>query len=409
MGKTDVTTASAAERYRRTLARGALVFRWVSLAWLAVLALSDGDALERPVLAWISIGVAAAWTLWLSLSDVRPTNAVLAVDLVLCTYLMLLSGLVIAEGDVVSNRPFFAAAYPVNAVLLWAIMRGSVAGVIAGAVLGTALVLTRPLNGIGFDELTRSEWQNIGGATVLYLVGGAAVGLVLRVLTESGTALERATTELLIERERAGRLAERESLAREIHDSVLQALALVHKRGRELSKQKTVPSAEVARLAEIAGRQETELRGLILRQPQDPPSGRVQLRDALEREARAVDDVVVTVSSVGAVVVDAHAAGEIAAAARQALENVARHAQATRSSIFAEEENGFVVVTVRDDGKGFEFDEASLRANNKVGMLRSMKGRIVDLGGTMTVDSAPGRGTEIEFRVPLKQQQGESR
>jgi signal transduction histidine kinase len=66
------------------------------------------------------------------------------------------------------------------------------------------------------------------------------------------------------------------------------------------------------------------------------------------------------------------------------------------------------VVTIRDDGKGFEFDEASLRASNKVGMLKSMKGRIVDLGGTMTVNSAPGRGTEIEFRVPTTQN-GEGR
>jgi len=398
-----MTIAPAAERYRRTLARGALVFRWVSLAWMAVLALSDMGSLERPVLAWISIGVAAAWTLWLSLSDVLPSNAVLAVDLVVCTYLLLLSGLVIPQGDVVTARPFFAAAYPVNAVLLWAIVRGSSAGMLAGAVLGAALALTRPLNGIDFIDLTRSEWQNIGGATVLYLVGGAAVGLVVRVLTESGAALEKTTRELLAERERAGRMAERESLAREIHDSVLQALALVHKRGRELSTAKTVPSAEVARLAEIAGRQEAELRGLILRQPQDAPSGHVRLRDALEREARAVNDVSVTVSSVGAVVVDAHAAEEIAAAARQALENVARHAQATRSSVFAEEENGFVVVTIRDDGKGFEFDEASLRASNKVGMLKSMKSRIVDIGGTMTVNSAPGRGTEIEFRVPMTQ------
>lgn len=399
-----MTIAPAAERYRRTLARGALVFRWVSLAWMAVLALSDMGSLERPLLAWISIGVAAAWTLWLSLSNARPTIVVLAVDLVVCTSLMLLSGLVIPQGEVVTTRPFFAAAYPVNAVLLWAIMRGSAAGVLAGAVLGVALVLTRPLNGIDFIDLTRSEWQNIGGATVLYLVGGAAVGLVVRVLTESGAALEKTTRELLAERERAGRLAERESLAREIHDSVLQALALVHKRGRELSTAKAVPSAEVARLAEIAGRQEAELRSLILRQPQDAPTGRVRLRDVLEREARAVNDVSVTVSSVGAVVVDAHTAEEIAAAARQALENVARHAQATRTSVFAEEESGFVVVTVRDDGRGFEFDEAALQAGNKVGLLKSMKGRIVDLGGTMTLDSEPGRGTEIEFRVPIAQQ-----
>lgn len=406
MAAHGVVTSSAAERYRRTLARGALVFRWVSFTWMGVLAVSDMGTLERPLLAWASIGVAGAWTLWLSLSNSRPTNLVLAADLALCTYLVLLSGVVIPESSVVTNRPFFAAAYPVNAVLLWAIVRGSAAGVAAGGVLGVALILTRPLNGVAFGELTRPEWQNIGGATVLYLVGGAALGLVSRLLIESGTALEKTTGELLVERERAGRLAERESLAREIHDSVLQALALVHKRGREPSAAGTVPSTEVARLAEIAGRQEEELRGLILRRLQDEPSGRVSLRDALEREARAVDGVAVTVSSVGAVVVGARAASEIAAAARQALENVVRHAEASRSSIFAEEEHGYVVVTVRDDGKGFSFDEALLQANNKVGMIKSMRGRIVDLGGTMTVNSSPGRGTEIEFRVPLTQHSG---
>ena len=36
-------------------------------------------------------------------------------------------------------------------------------------------------------------------------------------------------------------------------------------------------------------------------------------------------------------------------------------------------------------------------------MLKSMKGRIEELGGTMDVHSAPGRGTEIEFRLPAKQ------
>lgn len=398
--------SSAAERYRRTLSRGALVFRWVSLAWMSVLALTDMGTLERPVIAWVAIGVAAAWTLWLSLSDSPPSHAVLGLDLVVCTSLVLISGLVVSEGVTITNRPFFAAAYPVNAVLLWAIVKGPAAGMISGAITGLAFALSRPLNGIAFTELTRPEWQNIGGATVLYLVGGAAVGLVARVLVQSGDALEKTTNELLTERERAGRLAERESLAREIHDSVLQALALVHKRGRELGMSKSIAPDEVARLADIAGKQEAELRSLILRQPHDAASSRLSLRDALEKQARGVEGVKVTVSSVGPVVLEAHVTAEMAAAVRQALENVARHAHATHASVFAEHEAGVVTVAVRDDGGGFVYDESVLETEGKVGMLKSMKGRIVDLGGAMSVDSAPGRGTEIEFQVPLDERDG---
>src|SRR5680860_1244411 len=194
---------------------------------------------------------------------------------------------------------------------------------------------------------------------------------------------------------------QRESLAREIHDSVLQALALVHKKGRELAQSPAVPPAEVAHLADIAGRQEVELRSLILRQPQHVATGRSSLRDALESQARTIDSPPVTVSAVGALALDSHVVTELAAATRQALENAARHADDTRVTVFAEEDNGFVVVSVTDDGRGFDYDEVRLEAEGKVGMLKSMKGRVVDLGGTMKVVNAPTGGTEIEFRVPL--------
>ena len=69
--------------------------------------------------------------------------------------------------------------------------------------------------------------------------------------------------------------------------------------------------------------------------------------------------------------------------------------------MFAEAEDGWVTVSVRDDGRGFDYDEDRLRADGKVGMLKSMKGRVEDLGGRMRVTTAPGRGTEIEFRVPV--------
>jgi signal transduction histidine kinase len=211
---------------------------------------------------------------------------------------------------------------------------------------------------------------------------------------------QQATDELVRERERAARLAERESLARQIHDSVLQALALVHKRGAELGASPAPAPEDVARLAELAGEQEASLRSLILREPEEPPAGQRSLREAIEQAGRAVNGVPVTVSAVGPIWMARRQADEIAAAVREALANVAEHAGATRAVVFADEEDGQVVVSVRDDGVGFSYDEARLRAEGKAGVLKSMKGRIEDMGGGMQVRSVSGGGTEIEFRAP---------
>ena len=388
------------ERYRRMLAGGILVFRWVWLTWMVALAATTTVAFRQPGLAWASIGLAAAWTAWLTATRHRWTTAALWGDLAICLWLVLASGLVVPEGQVISGRPFFATGYPLSAPLFWGASRGVAGGLAAGLLLGTAHVMSRPLNGIAFDELRGPHFQNLAGAVLNYVVAGFAIGIVSRVLVRSAEALATASQSLIRERERAARLAEREKLARQIHDSVLQALSLVHKRGRELTAMDQIPSEEVAKLSQIAAREEAELRSLILRDPEDAPKGRASLREALEEAARGIEDVTVAVSAVGPIWLQRTQLEELTAAVRQALENVVRHANASRATIFAERENGEIVVSVRDDGKGFVYDENELRAAGKAGMLRSMKGRAEELGGRMTVTSAPGRGTEVEFRIP---------
>ena len=388
------------ERYRRMLAGGLLVFRWVWLLWMIALAVSAADQFQRPGVAWVSIGVAAAWTAWLTATRHRWTTPSLWVDLVICAWLVLASGLVVAEGDVISGRPFFATGYPLSAALFWGASRGVLGGAIAGAVLGLAHIASRPLNAVELADLTGPQVQNLAGAVLNYLVAGTAVGIVSRVLVRSAEALSEASRSLIAERERAARLAEREKLARQIHDSVLQTLSMVHKRGRELADAPTIPADEVRRMSQLAARQEAELRSLILREPEEAPRGRASLRESLEVAARSVEGVEVTVSSVGPIWLQRNHAEELTAAVRQALENVVRHADAGSATVFAEQENGEVIVTVRDSGKGFEYDEERLRREGKAGMLKSMKGRAEELGGRMLVTSSPGRGTEIEFRIP---------
>jgi transposase len=125
------------------------------------------------------------------------------------------------------------------------------------------------------------------------------------------------------------------------------------------------------------------------------------LRAALEALA-AERALPVTVGATGALWLPARQVEELSAAVRQALDNVVEHADASRVALFAEEDAGAVVLTVRDDGRGFTYDERRLLDQGKIGLAKSIKGRVEQLGGSMVVTSRPGAGTEIELRVPTR-------
>jgi two-component system, NarL family, sensor kinase len=90
------------------------------------------------------------------------------------------------------------------------------------------------------------------------------------------------------------------------------------------------------------------------------------------------------------------------AAARELLSNVAQHADARDVRMSLAEENGYVVVAIRDDGKGF--DEATLSerlARGHIG-IASQKARLESVGGRLMIASSAGRGTTAEVRVPRR-------
>jgi signal transduction histidine kinase len=389
---------SEAERGTAVLSLGILAFRWVSLAWMAVLALTAGE-LRRPWLAGATIALLAAWTAWLSVARPRPAWPVLATDLALAGALNLVAGLVMPERSV-GERPWFAAGYPVAAAVTWGAARGVAGGVAAGLALGISLVAGQLANGVDLAAEQPVVLLQLAGGMLNFVLAGGAVGLVARLLERSAGQLRRATEETIRARERAARLAERESLARQIHDSVLQALTLVHKRGRELAAAGPTPPDQVAGLAEMAAGQERALRALVLRDPDDGPTGAASLRAGLEAVAAAEWSLPVTVGATGPIWLPARQVEELTAAVRQALDNVVEHAGASRVALFAEEDGGTVVVTVRDDGRGFAYDERRLAAEGKIGLAKSIKGRVEQLGGRMLVTSRPGAGTEVELRVP---------
>jgi signal transduction histidine kinase len=387
---------SPAERAVGSMDRAILIFRWAALAWVVLSAWSE-PPFVRPWLVVASLGVVGAWTLWLTLTKAPVRGKVLVVDVAIAAGMHMVSGLVVPPGDVVV-RPLFALSYPFCAILSAGAAYGPTAGIATGMVMSASYFLSRPLNGM--PDLSSIQIKHLANGSIQFVFAGLLFGIVSSLLRRSSEEVRRATAEAITAREKAAGLAERESLGRQIHDSALQVLALIHKKGMELAESGAPAPEEVAALAELAKDQEAALRSLILRKPQEVHEGQGSLRDALEGVASKVKGLEVTVSSVGPVWLPSRVLKELVAAVEQALANVAEHARATKVAVFADHQGGLAQVTVRDDGVGFEFDEDRFRAEGKFGVLNSMQGRVQAVGGDMRIESTVGSGTEVEFRVP---------
>jgi len=398
----NASGTSEVEPGMRGLWLGVLVYRWATFVWMAAvaLALTVRQDLRLPGLALVAVLVILAWNVWLSLTGGWERTLDRRIDLGLALALLPLSGLVMNE-EAIRNTLFFATSFPATAALTFGAGSGVAGGLFAGAALSLGLVASRAANGLPPGELTGDDWGVLLNGVFYYLSAGGAAGVVRRVLVRSAAERSLAVEEATRQREKAARLAEREALGREIHDSVLQALALVRKRGKELTGP-SVSAEEIHELVELAGRQEQALRVLLNEPHAEPPEGMVSLRTTLEAAAFGVQGVPVSVTTVGPAWLSSTEVKEVQGAVRQALENVAEHANATRATVFAEALDGELVISIRDDGGGFDYDESRLSREGKLGLLKSMKGRIEALGGSMRVHSAPGRGTEVEFRVPVR-------
>jgi two-component system NarL family sensor kinase len=88
--------------------------------------------------------------------------------------------------------------------------------------------------------------------------------------------------------------------------------------------------------------------------------------------------------------------------AQEALRNVARHADATHVRVGAARENGMVVLTVDDDGRGFRPGLARRAEDNEHFGLRILDDLATEAGGRLTVESSPGSGTRVRVELPVR-------
>ena len=276
----------------------------------------------------------------------------------------------------------------------WRRRADGVVGVSSGStwrlVLGGLLVVGG-LSVFALDQLDLSAIRSALLAVVLTLVGVAVITVPwwVRLVRDLGT-------------ERSARAAEREraEVAAHLHDSVLQTLALIQRQAGD--------PREVVRLARS---QERQLRtwlygptGYATAGPQNAAEV-TTFAAALAEAAGEVEDtyaIAVAPVVVGDLPMDSDLAA-LVAASREAMVNAAKHAGAPEISVYAEIENSLegstASVFVRDRGRGFDVDAV---AGDRRGLAQSVRGRMERHGGTATIRSRPGEGTEVELSMPVQ-------
>ena len=358
--------------------RAAVVLRVLTLVFAVVVIVVHLDEYARPALAVVAAGVMTVWTVVIGYRYLRPVGAMFVftvVDLVVCCGVMASSLLILTPEQLAGpTAPLIPTVWVTGVVAAGAVGSGALGGTIFG---GVVAAFNFGVRGYVDTDLSRD---------LMLLVG---VGFVLGLASSSS----RRSAERLAKALRAeAATAERERLARSIHDSVLQVLARVRRRGAELG-------GEAAELAAMAGEQEIALRALVSTAPVTTEDGSADLGARLK--LLVTDKVSVSVPATP-VRLPVHSATELTDVVREALANVAKHAgPSARAWVLLEDLGTEIVVSVRDDGVGIEsgrVDEAA--REGRMGIARSMRGRVADLGGSVELETAPGAGVEWELRVP---------
>ena len=191
---------------------------------------------------------------------------------------------------------------------------------------------------------------------------------------------------------------ERKSLSRELHDEYLQSLVALKIRVKLLADEPDEEERERAR-AQIADEIHETIRGMkrMIRGLLPPALDHQRLSSALSAVFRDIRDVYgftvhASLDPVGGQL-DSVAVLALYRIVQEAVTNAARHAQVNEATVALRKKGDTVIAEIRDEGRGFEFD-------SHVG-LTSMRERAAMVGGRLTVDTSPGRGTTVRATVPI--------
>jgi signal transduction histidine kinase len=222
--------------------------------------------------------------------------------------------------------------------------------------------------------------------------------------------LESARDELAEAHHSAGVMAERERMAREIHDTLAQGMTsiVMLSQAALVELQRGGTDGAAARLAAIedtARENLAEARALVAAFTPVALSG-ATLTEVLRRQAERFAaetgvDVQVSLDLPDEEVAALPQSQQVVLlrSAQEALANVRKHAAATQVLITLGLSDGGVWIEIRDDGSGFTPGDAEGGFG-----LNAMRGRVEESGGSVEVESAPGRGTRVQVLIPAVQE-----
>jgi signal transduction histidine kinase len=353
---------------------GLAAYRWAAWAWMGAVLLLSREELVNAPLAYVLVALALAVTI-ASTAAVRAGSAPLRTSLVgtelACgAALVAGDGWVYGAGHAFSPAQSLGVAWPLAGVLASGVAGGPWAGLAAGVVLGGARALGAIGNGVrDFDGERALSLMTTG---VLFAMAGTVAGHVTRLLRRAEREISAARA--------------REELARTLHDGVLQTLTVIERRSDD------------AVLAKMAREQGASLRDYIagLRASPDPDLESA-LRAAATRYEESFGGRVQLVVADDLPPPKDRRASALAGAVGEALTNAGKHGSASSVTVFVEPgPDGGVFCAIKDDGIGFEPSST----NEGLGISRSIRERLDEVGGRVEIESRAGGPTEVRMWVP---------
>jgi signal transduction histidine kinase len=314
--------------------------------------------------------------------------------------LLIATVVALATTAVMSSAPLTYLIFP---ALIWAAFRFGPPGVTLATAINAAITI-----GVTADQLGAFFKQPISNRTLstqLYVLITALTALVLSAVVSER---ERSADELAESRRREGEraLEERRRIARDLHDSVSQALfsSALHIRTAEkalANETERYPPRLGESLSAAAGltkRAQREMRTFIFEWgPDGVGDGLVSaFRQHVSSLAAEVGLAVDVQGSEEPLPLSKATQAQLYGIGREALANAVRHSGAKLAAVRIVSGPGGVVMEVADNGEGFDPE----RARSGHYGLESMRSRTAEIRGELTIRSSPGHGTIVRVEVP---------
>jgi signal transduction histidine kinase len=292
-------------------------------------------------------------------------------------------------------------AYMVFPALIWAALRFGPAGATLAIAIAAGVAVGFTAHEVGPFSTQPIDLRTL--STQVYIVVAALTTLFLSALV---IERERSTGELAEAKRREDDRAmkERHRIARDLHDSVSQALfsTVLHTRAAQKALERDLPThsgpleQSLDAIGELTRGAQSEMRALIFELGHDAVED--GLVAALTRHAsvlRKRHGLDIDVQGPERLALSSRAQTELFGIGREALANVVKHAGASKAWVHVAAGSGRVLVEVRDDGSGF--DPAAHHPGHFG--LNSMQSRAAELGGVLTISSSPRAGTVVRVEA----------